>query len=298
STVGFEVKHLMISKVRGLFDSFTAVIEAEDLTDLTGAKIDFKFDVHSINTRNQERDKHLKSADFFDVQNYPTADFKSTKITKNNDRFEVTGDLTIKDVTTQVTFDVEFGGKAKNQQGIEVYGYEAEAKINREEFGLTWNAAVETGGVLVGKEVKIKVELELNQPNCVYSNTSIMNGKSIDENNQINNETINNDVHKLVTENLTDLVAIINRSGTIQYVNPSFKTVLNDDVSLLQKSNFFEKIHHDDQVYLKKELFSFSKKTIKKALKVEFRLQHKEGHSIDVEATIKSLNEPSFSKNE
>src|SRR5690606_27506082 len=91
---------------------------------------------------------------------------------------------------------------------------------------------------------------------------------------------------------------IINRSGTIQYVNPSFKTVLNDDVSLLQKSNFFEKIHHDDQVYLKKELFSFSKKTIKKALKVEFRLQHKEGHSIDVEATIKSLNEPSFSKNE
>src|SRR5690606_14374819 len=160
------------------------------------------------------------------------------------------------------------------------------------------NAAVETGGVLVGKEVKIKVELELNQPNCVYSNTSIMNGKSIDENNQINNETINNDVHKLVTENLTDLVEIINRSGTIQYVNPSFKTVLNDDVSLLQKSNFFEKIHHDDQVYLKKELFSFSKKTIKKALKVEFRLQHKEGHSIDVEATIKSLNEPSFSKNE
>ena len=163
STVGFEVKHMMVSKVRGQFDSFTADVEAEDLTDLTTAKIVFKFDGDSINTRNLERDKHLKSVDFFDIQNYPTIDFKSTKITKNDDRYKVTGDLTIKGITKPVTFDVEFGGKATDPWGVEVYGYEAEATINREEFGLTWNAALETGGVLVGKEIKIKVELELNQ---------------------------------------------------------------------------------------------------------------------------------------
>ena len=98
--------------------------------------------------------------------------FKSTTITKSDDRYKVTGDLTIKDITKPVTFYVEFGGKAKNQSGVEVYGYEAEATIIREEFGLTWNAALETGGVLVGKEVKIKVELELNQSNSVFSNTS------------------------------------------------------------------------------------------------------------------------------
>ena len=172
STVGFEVKHMMVSKVRGQFDSFTADIEADDLTDLTTAKIVFKFDGDSINTRNQERDKHLKSADFFDIENYPTIDFQSTTITKSDDSYKVTGDLTIKGITKPVTFDVEFGGKAINQWGVEVYGYEAEATINREEFGLTWNAALETGGVLVGKEVKIIVELELNQPNSVFSNTS------------------------------------------------------------------------------------------------------------------------------
>ena len=123
STVGFEVKHMMVSKVRGQFDSFTANIEADDLTDLTTANIAFKFDGDSINTRNRERDKHLKSVDFFDIENYPTIDFKSTNITKNDDRYQVTGDVTIKDVTKPVTFDVEFGGKAINPYGVEVYGY-------------------------------------------------------------------------------------------------------------------------------------------------------------------------------
>ena len=174
STVGFEVKHMMVSKVRGQFDSFAADIEAEDLMDLTTAKIAFKFVVDSISTRNDERDKHLKSADFFDIENYPTIDFKSTTITKNGESYKVTGDVTIKGITKPVTFDVEFGGKATNPWGVEVYGYEAEATINREEFGLTWNTALETGGVLVGKEVKIKVELELNQSNSVFSNTSSM----------------------------------------------------------------------------------------------------------------------------
>ena len=162
SSVGFTVKHMMVSKVKGVFDSYTADIEAADLADLTEANISFEFDVASINTRNEDRDNHLKSADFFDVDQYPKITFNSTAITKSGDDFKVTGDLTIKDVTKQVTFDVEFNGKGINPWGQEVYGFEAESKIDREEFGLTWNAALETGGVLVGKDIKIQVELELN----------------------------------------------------------------------------------------------------------------------------------------
>ena len=162
SAVGFEVKHMMVSKVKGQFGSYTADVEAADLTDLTTASIAFKIDVASIDTRNEDRENHLKSADFFDVENYPTIDFKSTNITRDGDDYKVTGDLTIKDVTKPVTFDVEYGGKGTNPWGVEVYGFEAAAKVNREEFGLTWNAPLETGGVLVGKDIKIKVELEVN----------------------------------------------------------------------------------------------------------------------------------------
>ncbi|KGR79314.1 YceI family protein [Ureibacillus manganicus] len=162
SQVGFEVKHMMVSKVKGQFDAYTAEVEAENLEDLTTAQIAFSFDVASINTRSEDRDNHLKSGDFFDIEKYPAITFKSTNIEKDGDDYKVTGDLTIKDVTKPVTFEVEFGGKGKNPWGVEVYGFEAEAKINREEFGLTWNAALETGGVLVGKDIKIKVELEVN----------------------------------------------------------------------------------------------------------------------------------------
>ena len=162
SHIGFEVKHMMVSKVKGAFDSYTANVEAADLADLTGANISFKFDVASINTRNEDRDNHLKSADFFDADQFPAITFESTSITKSGDSFDVTGNLTIKDITKEVTFETEFNGKGTNPWGVAVYGFEAETKINREDFGLTWNAALETGGVLVGKDVKIKVELELN----------------------------------------------------------------------------------------------------------------------------------------
>jgi len=162
STVGFEVKHMMVSKTKGQFKSYTADVEAADLTDLTTATIVFKFDVASIDTNSVDRDNHLRSGDFFDVEHYPSIDFTSTSITKNGDDYKVTGDLTIKNVTKPVTFEVEFGGKGKNPWGVDVYGFEAEAKINREDFGLTYNAALETGGVLIGKDVKIKVELEVN----------------------------------------------------------------------------------------------------------------------------------------
>ena len=162
STVGFAVKHMMVSKVKGQFDSYSADIEAEDLSDLTAAKIFFSIDTASINTNSVDRDTHLKSADFFDVENYPTITFHSTNVIRDGDEYKVTGDLTIKGITKPVTFEVEYGGKGTNPWGVEVYGFEGETKINREDFGLTWNTALETGGVLVGKDVKIQLELEIN----------------------------------------------------------------------------------------------------------------------------------------
>ena len=162
STIGFEVKHMMVSKVKGHFNSYTAEVEAADLTDLTTASIQFGINVASISTNNEDRDNHLKSPDFFSTDEFPEILFNSTNISKAGDDYKVTGDLTIKGITKTVTFDVEFGGKGVNPWGVEVYGFEAETKINREDFGLTWNAALETGGVLVGKDIKIKVELELN----------------------------------------------------------------------------------------------------------------------------------------
>ncbi|MEG0258552.1 MAG: YceI family protein [Lysinibacillus sp.] len=163
SAINFQVKHMMVSKVKGFFDSYEANIEAADLTDLTTATIDFKINTASINTRSEDRDNHLKSADFFDADTYPAITFKSTSITKKSDEeFVVTGDLTIKDVTKSVAFNTEYNGKGTNPWGQEVYGFEAETKIDREEFGLTWNAALETGGVLVGKDIKISIELEVN----------------------------------------------------------------------------------------------------------------------------------------
>ncbi|MEK4627424.1 MAG: YceI family protein [Solibacillus sp.] len=162
STVGFEVKHMMVSKVKGQFSNYTANLDVANAADLSDAKIDFSFDVASINTNSTDRDNHLKSADFFDVETFPNIAFTSSNVEKDGDDYKVTGDLTIKDVTKPVTFDVEFGGHGKNPWGVEVYGFEASAKINREDFGLTWNQALETGGVLVGKDIKIKVELEVN----------------------------------------------------------------------------------------------------------------------------------------
>lgn len=162
STIGFEVKHMMVSKVKGQFTNYSADVEVDNLEDLTSANIEITIDATSINTNNGDRDNHLKSAEFFDIEQYPDIKFKSTNITKDGDDYKVSGDLTIKDVTKPVVFDVEYGGKGTNPWGVEVYGFEAETKIDREEFGLTWNAALETGGVLVGKDIKIKVELELN----------------------------------------------------------------------------------------------------------------------------------------
>lgn len=160
SSIEFSVKHMMIAKVKGSFDRFSAAIEA-DPTDLTTANIEFTVDAASINTRNSDRDAHLRAEDFFDVENYPTLTFKSTKIVKkDDDEYEVTGDLTIRDVTRQETFLVTFEGQGKDPWGNEKVGYSAEGKINRSDYGLTWNAALETGGVLVGDQIKISLSIE------------------------------------------------------------------------------------------------------------------------------------------
>ena len=161
SSIGFSVKHMMVSKVRGSFGDFGAEVEANE-TDLTAAKIAFTIKVASINSGNEDRDNHLRSADFFDVEQYPEIKFVANNITKKDDDYEIAGDITIKDVTKPIVFEAEYGGKGTNPWGQEVVAFSAETKLNREDFGLTWNQALETGGVLVGKDIKITIDLEAN----------------------------------------------------------------------------------------------------------------------------------------
>lgn len=161
SGIDFSVKHMMVSKVKGAFHNFNATIEA-DPTDLTTASIDFTVDVASIDTRNADRDGHLKSADFFDAEKFPTMTFKATSVTKKGeDEYSVTGDLNMHGVTHPETFNVTFEGVAKDpMSGAEKIGFSAEGKVKRSDYGLTWNAALETGGVLVGDDIKINIEIE------------------------------------------------------------------------------------------------------------------------------------------
>ena len=161
SEVGFSVKHMMISKVKGSFTSYEATVEANE-EDLQGALIDFKIDVASINTNNTDRDNHLRSSDFFDAEQFSYITFKADAIVKKGDEYELTGDLTMKGVTRPATFEVEYGGKGTNPWGVGVVAFSVEGKVNRKDFGLTWNQALETGGVMVGEDIKITLELEGN----------------------------------------------------------------------------------------------------------------------------------------
>ncbi|ASN05960.1 YceI family protein [Virgibacillus necropolis] len=160
SSLEFVVKHMMISKAKGAFNDFEAVIEA-DPDNLEDAKVEFTVDINSIDTRKKDRDDHLRSADFFDAENHPKMTFVATDIKKKSgNNYDVTGDLTIKGTKNLVTFDVEYEGSGKDPWGNEVAGFSGSTKISRKEFGLTWNAALETGGVMVGDEVKINIEIE------------------------------------------------------------------------------------------------------------------------------------------
>ncbi|MBU8878394.1 YceI family protein [Bacillus sp. FJAT-29790] len=160
SSVDFSIKHMMIANVKGTFNSFDAIIEA-DPEDLSSANVQFTIDLASIDTRNADRDNHLRSGDFFDVENNPSMTFQSTKIVNNGDgEYDITGDLTIGGVTKAETFAVTYEGSGKDPWGNEKIGFSAKGAVKRSDYGLTWNAALETGGVLVGDKVKIDLDIQ------------------------------------------------------------------------------------------------------------------------------------------
>ncbi|HTO16267.1 MAG TPA: YceI family protein [Edaphocola sp.] len=164
SEITFKVRHLMISNVKGHFGSFNANVATEG-EDFSTAQVELTIDPNSLNTRNMDRDNHLKSADFFETEKYPQMIFKSTSIEKVDEHtFKMNGDFTIKELTKPITLNVEFGGVVTDPWGAQKAGFTVEGKINRKDWGLTWNAALEGGGVLVGEDIKINCEMELYKP--------------------------------------------------------------------------------------------------------------------------------------
>lgn len=160
SSVEFSIRHMMFTNVKGAFQTYDATIEA-DPNDLTTANISFSVDLASVDTKNEDRDNHLRSADFFDVENKPKMTFTSTKVEKKDEgEYAVTGDLSLNGVTKPETFDVTFEGQGKDPWGNEKAGFSAEGTLNRSDYGLTWNAALEKGGVLVGDKVKVSLEIQ------------------------------------------------------------------------------------------------------------------------------------------
>nr|WP_314841319.1 YceI family protein [uncultured Microbacterium sp.] len=158
SEVTFSVRHMMISKVRGTFGVKSATLIAPE--NPLETRVEASVDVTSIDTKDEGRDAHLRSADFFDTENYPTMDFVSTGAREENGELFVDGDLTIRGITKPVTFELDFGGFGSDPWGNYKAGASAKTVINREDFGLTWNSALETGGVLVGKDVTISLDLQ------------------------------------------------------------------------------------------------------------------------------------------
>ncbi|NLX72132.1 MAG: polyisoprenoid-binding protein [Bacteroidales bacterium] len=158
SELTFKVKHLMISNVKGEFKNFSAGIDNEDFSK---AKVEVKVESSSIFTNNEDRDNHLKSADFFDVEAYPEIVFESTAFEKvSDDEYKLKGHLNIKGVSKEIKLDVEYGGVNKDPWGNQKAGFSFSGKINRKDWGLNWNAALETGGVLVSDEVRIYGEVQ------------------------------------------------------------------------------------------------------------------------------------------
>ena len=158
STIGFVARHLMVSKVRGRFASFAGTLTIAD--DPLASKVEATADAASITTGDDNRDGHLKSADFFDVENFPTVTFASTGIDRDGSDFVLHTDLTIKGVTKPVDFELEFDGVSADPWGGTRVGFTAKAEINRKDWGLEWNVALEAGGVVVGEKVKIELEIE------------------------------------------------------------------------------------------------------------------------------------------
>lgn len=162
SEVAFKVKYLMVTNVKGVFKDFDASIYTAGEDFLT-AEVDFWMHAGSVDTRDEQRDAHLKSVDFFDAEHYPQIHFRSTdyEVVDNDGSYELYGDLTIKGITKKLKLDVEFGGVVKDLWGNEMAGIKINGKINRHDWNLHWNASLETGGVLVGESVNISCELHL-----------------------------------------------------------------------------------------------------------------------------------------
>lgn len=161
SDIMFKVRHLMISTVTGIFKKFDATLEIKE-QDLSDARVTFEADVTSIDTKNEQRDTHLKSDDFFNADPFPKLTFKSTSIEKTcDDEYKLTGDLTVRDITKPINLKVEYNGSTKDPWGFERMGFEVSGKINRKEYGLKWSAVTEAGGLVVADDVKLAMNVEM-----------------------------------------------------------------------------------------------------------------------------------------
>ncbi len=158
SSVAFQVRHLGLSKVRGGFESFSGrIVVADDPAD---SSVEADIDADSFTTSNADRDGHVKSADFLDVERYPTLAFRSTGVRRAGDGWQVEGDLTVKDVSRPVVLDVDFEGAGEDPWGNGRIAFSATAELNREDWGITWNQTLETGGLLVAKTVKLTLDIQ------------------------------------------------------------------------------------------------------------------------------------------
>ena len=158
STIGFVARHMMVAKVRGRFKDFTAdIVIAENPLE---SRVDATVQMASVDTNDETRDNHLRTNDFFDIENHPTMTFRTTSIEPDGDNYKLNGDLTVRGVTKPVTFDLEVGGAGKDPWGNTKAGFSATTTINRKDFGVEWNAPLETGGVIVGDKVTIELDIE------------------------------------------------------------------------------------------------------------------------------------------
>ena len=167
SEIQFKVKHLVISTVTGNFNSFDGSLQTEN-DSFEGAKVSFKADINSIDTNNEQRDAHLKSDDFFNAEAYPEMTFESTSFTSTgDDTFELKGNLTIRDITKEVTLNVTHGGTVTDPYGQTKAGFEISGEINRKEFGLKWSAVTEAGSVVVADNVKLNLNVQVVESEMV-----------------------------------------------------------------------------------------------------------------------------------
>ncbi len=161
SEITFKVKHLMITNVTGFFEKFDLTVETEDEDFTKASRIEFTADIDSINTNNQQRDTHLKSADFFDAANHGQLTFVGKTYEANGDTGSLTGDLTIRGTTKPMTLNVEYHGIVQDPYGQTKAGFSVDGKIKRKEFGLTWDAVTEAGSVVVSDEIRIHCEIQI-----------------------------------------------------------------------------------------------------------------------------------------